>query len=66
MAQTKALLGAGVRLTDLMSASLMARVVSPQIVNEVLDANGCEVTLVFGYSIGDRSLSEPPFGGLNY
>ncbi len=41
MARTKALLGAGVRLTDLMSASLMARVVSPQIVNEVLDANGC-------------------------
>ena len=40
MARTKALLGAGARLADYMSASLMARVVPPQIVHEVLDAHG--------------------------
>ena len=40
MARTKALLGAGARLADFMSASLMARVVPPQIVHEVLDAHG--------------------------
>ena len=40
MARTKALLGAGARLADYVSASLMARVVPPQIVHEVLDAHG--------------------------
>ena len=40
MARTKAELGAGARLTDYLSASLMARVVPPQVVHEVLDAHG--------------------------
>jgi hypothetical protein len=41
MARTKAGLGSGARLTDYLSASLMARVVPPQVVHEVLDAHGC-------------------------
>jgi hypothetical protein len=40
MARTKAELGSGARLADYLSASLMARVVPPEIVNEVLDAHG--------------------------
>jgi hypothetical protein len=40
MARTKAVLGDGARLTDLLSASLMARVVPPEVINEVLDAHG--------------------------
>lgn len=40
MARTKAVLGAGARLADYLSASLMARVVPPQVVHEVLDAHG--------------------------
>ena len=40
MARTKAGLSAGARLTDYLSASLMARVVPPQAVHEVLDALG--------------------------
>lgn len=41
MARTKAVLGAGARLADYLSASLLARVVPAQVVNEVLDAHGC-------------------------
>ena len=40
MARTKAGLGAGARLADFLSASLMARVVPPEVVHEVLDAHG--------------------------
>lgn len=40
MARTKAVLGDGARLTDFLSASLMARVVPPESINEVLDAHG--------------------------
>ena len=40
MARTKAGLGAGARLADFLSASLMARVVPPEIVHEVLDTHG--------------------------
>jgi Insertion element 4 transposase N-terminal/Transposase DDE domain len=40
MARTKAGLGPGARLADYLSASLMARVVPPEIVHEVLDAHG--------------------------
>lgn len=40
MARTKAGLGAGARLVDFLSASLMARVVPPEVVHEVLDAHG--------------------------
>jgi Insertion element 4 transposase N-terminal/Transposase DDE domain len=41
MARTKAVLGQGARLADYLSASLLARVVSPQQVHEVLNAHGC-------------------------
>lgn len=41
MARTKAGLGPGARLADYLSASLMARVVPPQAVHQVLDAHGC-------------------------
>jgi hypothetical protein len=41
MARTKAELGSGARLADYLSASLLARVVPAALVNEVLDAHGC-------------------------
>jgi len=41
MARTKAVLGTGARLADHLSASLLARVIPAQVVNEVLDAHGC-------------------------
>ncbi len=41
MARTKALLGAGARLADYLSASLLARVYPAQYINAVLDAHGC-------------------------
>jgi hypothetical protein len=41
MARTKAVLGAGARLSDFLSASLLARVVPPEVVHAVLDAHGC-------------------------
>jgi len=40
MARTKAVLGDGARLTDFLGASLMARVVPPEVIHEVLDAHG--------------------------
>ena len=39
MARTKAILGTGARLTDYLSASLLARVKPAQLVNEALDAH---------------------------
>jgi hypothetical protein len=39
MARTKAVLGSGARLADYLSATLIARVVPPQVVHEVLDAH---------------------------
>ena len=41
MARTKAVLGSGARLADYLAASLLARVVPAQVVNEVLDAHNC-------------------------
>ena len=41
MARTKATLGAGARLSDFLSASLLARVVPPDAVHAVLDEHGC-------------------------
>lgn len=41
MARTKAVLGAGARLSDYLSASLLARAVAPEHVNAVLDEYGC-------------------------
>jgi hypothetical protein len=40
MARTKALLGSGARLSDYLSASLLARVVPAEVINDVLDAHG--------------------------
>lgn len=40
MARTKAGLGPGARLADYLGAGLMARVVPPEVVHEVLDAHG--------------------------
>ena len=40
MARTKAMLGAGAWLADYLSASLLARVLPAEVVNEVLDAHG--------------------------
>jgi hypothetical protein len=41
MARTKAVLGAGARLSDFLSASLFARVVPADVVHSVLDKHGC-------------------------
>lgn len=41
MARTKAVLGEGVRLSDYLSASLLARVYPMPLVNELLDEHGC-------------------------
>ena len=41
MARTKAVLGSGARLSDYLSASLLARVVPAEEINAVLDAHGC-------------------------
>jgi len=41
MARTKAVLGAGARLSDYLSASLLARVYSADLVHEVLNEHGC-------------------------
>ncbi len=41
MARTRAILGAGARLSDYLSASLLARVYPAPLVNEVLDDYGC-------------------------
>ena len=40
MARTKAVLGSGARLSDYLSASLLARVVPADVVHEVLNAHG--------------------------
>lgn len=40
MARTKAVLGAGARLSDFLSASLLARVYPPDLVHQVLDEHG--------------------------
>lgn len=40
MARTKATLGTGARLADYLSASLLARVIPAQTINDVLDAHG--------------------------
>jgi len=41
MARTKAVLGAGARLSDFLSASLLARVVPAEVVHAVLNEHGC-------------------------
>ena len=46
MARTKAALGSGARLSDLLSASLLARVVPPETVHAVLDEHGCNTRRV--------------------
>jgi len=46
MARTKAVLGSGARLSDYLSASLLARVVPPETVHAVLDEHGCNTRRV--------------------
>ena len=46
MARTKAVLGSGARLSDYLSASLLARVVPPEAVHAVLDEHGCNTRRV--------------------
>ena len=46
MARTKAVLGSGARLSDFLSASLLARVVPPETVHAVLDEHGCNTQRV--------------------
>jgi hypothetical protein len=41
MARTKAVLGAGARLSDYLSASLLARVYPAEMIGEILDQHGC-------------------------
>ena len=41
MAQIKAALGAGARLSDYVSSSLLARVYPTELINEILNAHGC-------------------------
>ncbi len=53
MARTKAELGAGARLSDYLSASLLARVYPPTMIGEILDAHGCNSKRI-------RSLSAVP------
>jgi Transposase DDE domain/Insertion element 4 transposase N-terminal len=49
MARTKQVLGAGARLADYLSASLLARVVPAALVHEVLNAHGCNSKRVRGF-----------------
>lgn len=46
MARTKAVLGAGARLSDYLSASLLARVVPPEAVHAVLNEHNCNTQRV--------------------
>ena len=46
MARTKAVLGSGARLSDYLSASLLARVIPPEAVHAVLDDHGCNTRRV--------------------
>ena len=46
MARTKAVLGSGARLSDFLSASLLARVVPADVVHAVLDEHGCNTQRV--------------------
>ena len=46
MARTKAVLGSGARLSDYLSASLLARVVPAEQVHAVLDKHGCNTKRV--------------------
>ena len=57
MARTKAVLGAGIRLSDYLSASLLARVVPALDVDAVLNAHGCN---------SQRLRSFPAIAGVYY
>src|SRR5258708_17031984 len=46
MARTKAALGSGARLSDYLSASLLARVVPAELVHAVLNDHGCNTQRV--------------------
>jgi len=57
MARTKAVLGAGARLSDFLSASLLARVFPAETVHAVLNEHGCN---------SQRVRSFPAFAGVYY
>ncbi|MBT0964230.1 transposase domain-containing protein, partial [Denitromonas iodatirespirans] len=57
MARTKALLGAGARLSDYLSASLLARVYSADQIHQILDEHG---------SNSQRVRSFPAVAGVYY
>lgn len=57
MARTKAVLGAGARLSDYLSACLLARVVPPEDIHAVLNAHGCN---------SQRTRSFPAVAGVYY
>ena len=49
MARTKAALGAGARLSDYLSASLLARVYPPEVVNQKLNEHGVNSKRIRGF-----------------
>ena len=57
MARTKAVLGTGARLSDYLSASLLARVVPADDIHAVLNAHGCN---------SQRTRSFPAVAGVYY
>lgn len=57
LARAKAVLGAGIRLSDCISASLLARAISAEDVHAVLDAHGCN---------SQRMRSFPAVAGVYY
>lgn len=57
MARTKAVLGAGARLSDYLSACLLARVVPPEDIHAVLNVHGCN---------SQRTRSFPAVAGVYY
>src|SRR5260370_28401697 len=55
MARTKAALGSGARLSDYLSASLLARVVPAELVHAVLNDHGCNTQRVRSFPAGAGS-----------
>jgi hypothetical protein len=49
MARTKAVLGSGARLSDFLSASLLARAFPAEVVHATLDAHGCNSQRIRGF-----------------
>ena len=60
MARTKATLGAGARLSDYLSASLLARVYPPELVSAVLDAHGVNSRRIRSFPAIAAAVVTPP------